>query len=235
MLNKEGATRNILGPLDIHGVLAAAGIAGPLVLIALDMAAAIAQPGYNLVRDSISSLALTSMGWIQTIGFLVIGLLIEIFTAGLFLNVQRRRGFGFGIFLLACFGFGLLMIGAFHTDPVGGQRTVNGILHLTATYSVLGLFPIALALLLPSIRKDPGWHGLFIYTVVTGILALALSLSKLFVPDHTNWFGLYERITVANPIVWVEVNAVWLLVLSIRRRKKVQLITTVKQSEIQFE
>jgi hypothetical protein len=112
---------------------------------------------------------------------------------------------------------------------------VNGILHLTATYSVLGLFPIALALLLPSIRKDPGWHGLFIYTVVTGILALALSLSKLFVPDHTNWFGLYERITVANPIVWVEVNAVWLLVLSIRRRKKVQLITTVKQSEIQFE
>jgi hypothetical protein len=230
--NTNGETRNILGPLDVHGVLALAGIAGPLVLIALDTAAAIAQPGYNLIRDSISSLALTSMGWIQTIGFLVIGLMIEIFTAGLFLNVHRRRGFGLGIFLLACFGFGLLMIGAFHTDPVGAPATVNGIIHLIATYSVLGFFPLTLELLLPSIRKDPQWHGTYNYTVVTGILALLLSLSKIFLSDHTSWFGLYERITVANAICWVEVTAIWLLILSIKRQKEVKRLAAVMQSEI---
>jgi len=220
MKNPETESNISIGPLDIHGILAAAGIVGPLVLIVLDMAAAIAQPGYNLIQDSISSLALTSMGWIQTIGFLFIGLMIEIFTAGLFLNVRRRRGFGFGILLLACFGFGLLMIGAFHTDPVGGKATVNGILHLIATYGVLGLFPVTLALLLPSIRHDPEWKGIFTYTVVTGALALALSLSKIFITDHQRWFGLYERITVANAIVWVEVSAVRLLLLSLRRQRE---------------
>ena len=101
MKNTEEESQIILGPLDIHGILALAGIAGPLVLIALDLTAAFAMPKYDVIRDTISSLALTSMGWIQTIGFLVIGLLIEIFTAGLFLNIKRRRGFGFGILLLA--------------------------------------------------------------------------------------------------------------------------------------
>jgi len=57
-----------------------------------------------LVRQSISSLALTSMGWIQTIGFMLIGLMIESFTAGLYLNINRRRGFGFGTALLAFSG-----------------------------------------------------------------------------------------------------------------------------------
>ena len=44
------------------------GIVGPLASIATDFAAAFSQPGYNFVKDSISSLALTSLGWIQTIG-----------------------------------------------------------------------------------------------------------------------------------------------------------------------
>ena len=125
MKNTEKESQIKLGALDIHGILAAAGIVGPLVLVGMDLAAALAVPKYNLARDSISSLALTSLGWIQTIGFLVIGLLIEIFTAGLFLNIRRRRGFGFGILLLALFGFGMLLIGAFRTDPVGGPATVN--------------------------------------------------------------------------------------------------------------
>jgi hypothetical protein len=215
-------SQRALQTLDIHGTLALAGAMGPVILVAMDLAAAISQPKYSLVRDTISSLALTSMGWIQTIGFLAIGLLIEIFTAGLFLNIHtKKRGFGFGIFLLAFFGFGLLLIGAFHTDPAGTPATVNGIIHLAATYSVLGLFPIALALLLPSIKGDPDWAGMFPYTVVTAILAVLLAVGCVLIPSfHISWFGLYERITVANAIVWVEVSAIRLLMLSLRRQRQ---------------
>ena len=123
MNNANESQPHFLGRLDIHGILALAGIVGPLVLIALDLTAALAVPKYDLIRDSISSLALTSLGWIQTIGFLVIGLLIEIFTAGLFLNIKRRRGFDLGIFLMVLFGFGMLLIGAFRVDPVGAPAT----------------------------------------------------------------------------------------------------------------
>ena len=221
MKNTEKESQIISGPLDIHGILALAGIVGPLVLVALDLTAAFAVPNYDIIRDTISSLALTSMGWIQTIGFLVIGLLIEIFTAGLFLNIKRRRGFGFGILLLALFGFGMLLIGAFRTDPVGGPATVNGKIHLVGAYGVLGLFPVAVALLLSSIWNDPQWRGMFRYSAATGLVAFGLAVGRLFLPQ-LSWFGLYERLTVANAIAWVEVSAVWLLLLSLRRRREAE-------------
>jgi len=62
MKNTEKESQINLGPLDIHGILAVAGIVGPLVLIALDLTAAFAMPNYDIIRDTISSLALTSMG-----------------------------------------------------------------------------------------------------------------------------------------------------------------------------
>ncbi len=206
--------------LDAYGILAVSGIVGPLVLVALDIAAAVSEPKYNLVRDSISALGLTSLGWIQTIGFVVFGLLVEIFTAGLFLNIRRKQLFDLGIGLLVFFAFGLALIGLFRTDPIGGLPTMSGRIHVWAAYSVLGLFPVVLALLLSSIRNDPNWRGLFYYTIVTGILAFTLAVGRLFLPQNITWFGLYERILVANVLVWVEITGIRLLLLSIRRRRK---------------
>ena len=57
---------------------------GPFVLWIADIIAAFSEQGYNPIRDSISSLALAPMGWLQTIGFLVIGLLVEVFVLGLY-------------------------------------------------------------------------------------------------------------------------------------------------------
>ncbi|MFZ2036193.1 MAG: DUF998 domain-containing protein [Dehalococcoidales bacterium] len=91
----------------------------------------------------------------QTIGFVVFGLLVEIFTAGLFLNIRRRHLFDLSIGLLTFFGFGLAFIGLFRTYPIGGLPTLSGRIHVWAAYSVLGLFPLALALLLSSIKTIP--------------------------------------------------------------------------------
>ena len=208
------------GALDVHGILALAGIVGPLVLILTDLIAAFSTPKYNFIRDSISSLALTSLGWIQTIGFLVIGLLVEIFTAGLFLNIHGKRGFGLSIGLLVCFGFGLLLIGAFRTDPVGASHTIEGIIHIIASFAVFWFFPIAISLLLPSLKNDPYWRGMFLYTIVTCMLALALAVGRLFLPVRLSWFGLYERILVANAVIWIEVAAIRLILLSMQRQRE---------------
>ena len=213
-------SRHALGALDVHGILALAGIVGPFVLILADLVAAVSSPKYSFIRDSISSLALTSLGWIQTIGFLVIGLLVEIFTAGLFLNIHGKRGFGLSIGLLVCFGFGLLLIGAFRTDPVEGLHTVAGTIHVAASITVFWLFPVAISLLLPSLKNDPHWQGMFPYTIVTSLFALVLAIGRLFLPAQLSWFGLYERILVANAVVWIEVAAIRLLLLSMRRQRE---------------
>jgi len=208
---------SILKRLNIHSVLALAGMAGPLVLAVTDLTASFTNPNYSLVRDSISSLALTRLGWLQTIGFLAIGLLVEIFVAGLLFNIKRRRGFHLSIGLLVFFGFGLLLIGAFRTDPIGGPDTIEGTIHgLTAT-GVFWIFPIAILLIASSLKNDSNWKNIFIYTIVAGILALVLVFVVGFIQDDISWFGLLERILVANMIIWVEVAAIKLLRLSVNR------------------
>jgi hypothetical protein len=122
----------------------------------------------------------------------------------------------------------MLLIGAFRTDPVGGPATVNGRIHLVGAYGVLGLFPVAVALLLSSIWNDPQWRGMFRYSAATGLVAFGLAVGRLFLPQ-LSWFGLYERLTVANAIAWVEVSAVWLLLLSLRRRREAETTGSVPE------
>jgi hypothetical protein len=218
-------TRQELAPQAKEGVrdvgifLALCGATGPPIFVAMDLVAALTQPKYSLVHDSISALSLTSVGWIQTTGFMLIGLLVEAFTAGLFLNIKRRRGFGFGIALLAFFGFGMLVLGVFHINAVGTPATFYSRVHITAAYSVLGLFPIALALMFPSIKNDPRWSALFPYTVIAAVFALAVAAGRLFLPAGFSRFGLYERFMVLNAISWLEVFAIRLLHLSFQRQR----------------
>ena len=207
--------------LNINSVPAIAGIVGPVVVVVGDLAASLSTPGYSIVRDSISSLALTPIGWLQSIGFLAMGLLEVMLVAGLFFNIRRARGFHIGMGLLALCGFVLLLIGAFRMDPADAPRTIEGIIHTVASYGLGLLFPLSILSLAPSLKGDPNWRNLFTYTLVAGILSLALILGALFA-DQTGWFGLYERIIVANAIVWVEVGAMHLLRLSLRRGTQVR-------------
>jgi len=220
--NIEKVLGRIFKLLDAYEILALAGIIGPLILLALDIDAAISDPKYSLIRDSISYLGLTSLGMLQTIVFVVLGLLVAIFTAGLFLNIRRRHLFDLGIVLLAFFAFGLVLIGIFRTDQIGAVSSVTGKIHVLAAYSVLGLFPVALALMLSSIKDDPRWYGMFRYTVVVGVLTFVLAIGRLFLPSQITWFGLYERVLVGNVVTWLEVAGIWLLILERRRRREAQ-------------
>jgi len=211
--------RTFLGRLDAHGLLALAGIVGPLILITLDLTGAFIQPGYSITRQSMSSLAITSKGWIETIGFMLMGIMIESFTAALYLNIQRRRGFGLATTLLVFFGFGMLVIGTFHTDVVGAPRTLSGYVHQVTAYSVFGFFPIALFLMLPSIKNDHQWRGMFSYTLATIVIAVTLAICQPFFTEQFHYYGIYERVMVLNAIAWLVTFAIRLLVLSFKLNK----------------
>jgi chromate transport protein ChrA len=162
---------------------------------------------------------LTSIGWLQSICFLAMGLLLEIFVAGLFFNIRRARGFRAGIVLLALCGFVLMLIATFHMDAPGGPRTIDGTIHAIASYGLGLLFPIAILSLASSLKSTPNWKNIFVYTLIAGILAFGLIIGAFFV-ELTSWFGLYERIIILNALVWVEVVAVHFLRLLLRQESK---------------
>jgi len=213
-MSQDSRPRSLIGPLNIYSFLALAGIVGPVVLVIANITASLSVPDYNMVHDSISSLAWTPMGWLQSIGFLVIGLLMEIFVAGLLFSIRGAWGFSAGIGFLVCFGFGLLLIGAFREDPLGSQHSIQGMIHTVAAATVFSIFPVASLLISISLRKDPYWKGLFNHTIVTTSLASAFAIGYLCLSDELGWIGLYERILVANIVIWVEIMAIRLLRLS---------------------
>jgi hypothetical protein len=203
--------------LNIDCVPALVGIVGPIVVIVGDLAASSSIPGYSLVRDSVSSLALTSVGWLQSICFLAMGLLLEIFVAGLFFNIRRARAFYTGTVLLALCGFVLMLIATFHMDaPETELPTTAGIIHTIASYGLGLLFPIAILSLAPSFKSTPNWKNIFVYTLIAGIIAFGLIIGAFFT-EQTGWFGLYERIIIGNALVWVEVVAIHFLRLLLRQ------------------
>ncbi len=206
--------------LNIHSVPALVGIVGPIVVAVGDLAASSSVPGYSLVRDSVSSLALTSIGWLQSICFLAMGLLLVIFVAGLFFNIRRARVFHAGIVLLALCGFVLMLIATFHMDHPGAPP-IDGTIHTIASYGLGLLFPIAILSLTPSLKNTPNWKNIFIYTLIAGVLALAL-ISGALLAEQRGWFGLYERIIILNALVWVEVVAIHFLRLLLRQEPKPQ-------------
>jgi hypothetical membrane protein len=214
MLEKIIAT---IKKLNVHSALAFAGMAGPVVLVVTDLTAAFSNKDYNLVRDSISCLALTDIGWVQSIGFLAIGLLVEIFAAGLLFNILDRRGFHLGIACLAVMGFGMLLLGAFRTDPIGAPDTTDGIIHNVAATAVFWLFPVTALLIAPALRHDRYWEALFRYTIVAAILGFVLVIIVAWLDDTSSWFGLAERLLVANIIIWVMVMGWRLLRISLVR------------------
>jgi hypothetical membrane protein len=206
-----------LKKLNIHSVVAVAGIIGPLMLTVGDLTAALSDPNYSLVKNSISSLALTHIGWLQTIGFLALGLLVEVFSTGLLFSVKREKWFFLGIGVLVFFGFAMLLIGAFHTDPVGAPRTSDGRIHGYSATTAFTLFPVAVLCLMRSFKKDENWKDLYRYNQVTFYLAVALLVITRIFQEKSGWFGLSERLLVANIVIWVEVIAVRLFILSLKR------------------
>ena len=61
---------------------------------------------------------------------------------------------------------------------------------------------------------------LYRYSGVTFILAVILLVTTRILQEKSGWFGLAERLLVWNMILWVEVSAVNLFAISLKRGDK---------------
>lgn len=140
------STMHILESMDGRGLLALAGVIAPIMLLITSLLATSYATNYSVFRNSISDLEITPGGYIQVIGLIIDGVLVEAFITGLALNVQRKRDFSLAIGCLAIFGLGLFLLGAFKPNPT----SVSGTVHLVTAFAIFGLFPLALFFMLPS-------------------------------------------------------------------------------------
>ena len=164
------------------------------------------QPGYNPIRDTISSLVWGYGGWIQTVNFYLFGILLMFFAVKFFADKNNKVSYRASGILLLLIGLGFIILGICPTQSPGAEQTVQSIIHGVTVYCIIILFPTTCFVLASVLRNETYPRFLFIYTCITGTLNLAfILLGAFFAVSHEYWFGMVERLIILNGFAWIEV------------------------------
>jgi hypothetical membrane protein len=193
-------------------------VAGPLFL-GVAILQALTRPGFELARHPISLLSLGDLGWIQIANFLVSGLLMLAFALGLRRALRGGRGGTWGPLLIAAFGAGLIIAGAFVPDGAWGfppgategiptQLSWHSALHGVGFTLAFGAVSVA-CVVFARRSLALGRRAMTAYDVVTAGVAIALS-------QWPGTDGAAVRYLAAAVIIWA-----WTVALALRIRSEV--------------
>jgi hypothetical membrane protein len=155
--------------------------AGPLYIIVGLIQMAI-RPGFDITRHSLSLLANGHLGWIQTLNFLITGILLIPGAVGVKRALRSVPGSKWAPLMLGLYGLGLIGAGIFRADPALGfppgtplennPISWHGMLHLiVGTIGFTGF--IAACFIFARRFKSLRQLGWAWYSLITGILFLA--------------------------------------------------------------
>jgi hypothetical protein len=147
-----------------------------------------------MMRQPISDLQLQPYGWIQSVNYIVAGLLVWAFAAGL----RKELVSGFGAMSIPLFhvftGLGAILLGLFINRQV--QFYIGAFTFLSLLVSFF--------LLARRFAGDPDWKGWAKGTILTTVVMFLLAC--LFINGmihHRPFAGILERLAVITRLAWL--------------------------------
>ncbi|MEU7869007.1 DUF998 domain-containing protein [Dactylosporangium sp. NPDC049140] len=207
-------------PRRPNRLLRAGLLAGPLFTVTF-LVEPVLHAGYDPLRHPVSSLALGPGGWVQTVNFVVAGLLCLVFAVGLRRALRPGPGAVAAPLLLAVWAVGLLGAGAFTTDPVSGYPagtppvpdppTWPGRLHDLA-FSLPGFVAFAGAMLVLAYayarRRSPLRAAYSALSAVAFVTLFVLATAGFGQSPHlVDIAGLLQRLTIGVGWLWLTLVA----------------------------
>jgi len=211
------------GQGDTATVLLRCGAVGPPLFAVAFLVQGALRPNYSSLRHPVSSLALGDFGWVQSVNFIVAGVLLFAFAVGLRPALRRYGGGIAAPLLVGAVAIGLVGAGVFAADPVSGYPpgtpnalayTTRGVLHDVFSIPVFTALPAACGVLgYRFTRTGHGW--LAVYSVGTAVLLLTgFALASMGFSQHAALMpvgGVIQRITLVIGLAWLTTLALWLL------------------------
>lgn len=197
----------------------AAGVAGPVLFVAVFLLEGALRPGYDPVRMQVSYLSLGDRGAIQVMSFLITAGLVAVFAIGLRRRLIDRGGRGvLGVPLaVGSVALGLLIAGIFSTVPAFGYPPgtpdsfptdipTTAYLHVVGALLFFGGMFVAPLLMARRVRASghPTWTWYSVVSAVIVLVAFAASSAdasgRPFVPAAA---GLLQRIAIVVGLAWI--------------------------------
>jgi len=206
-------------PVHVPGRLArglvALGLVGP-GFIGVFTWAGLIDPGYSMVTEDVSNLAIGPAAAIQTANFIAFGVVLCLFSVGLwrsFADRAARRG----SLLVGAMGLGLFGLAAFKTDISYAHPTLHGVLHGLVFSAIMLCFIAACWHFARAFARDVRWRPLLRYTRVTGVAApvmwaVLMAFGARGRGDTTEllspWNGVCQRALILVLCAWLMMVAV---------------------------
>lgn len=193
-------------------VLILAGVLGPIIYILNVMLGGIITPNYSHIENAVSELTQRGAPNIIILSslFVVSAILILLFGIAIMMRFkhQNRRLYSGGVLIVIYGIFAASLASVFPQDPLGGESTFPGTMHLIV--AGLTAFVIMGGILLSGLGMDQrtGWDRFKLYSIVTVILVFIFGASTpILIMKEIKLLGLFERITQLAYLQWFVVFA----------------------------
>jgi hypothetical protein len=198
-----------------------AGILAPLIFVSVFTVEGVLRNGYDPMSMYISALSLGNRGWIQISNFIVLGLLLFIFTLGLSKEFQTGKASRGGVITFYIISLLFFISGPFVMDPAetpADQMSVHGLIHGVSGGIVFLLMPIIIVIFLRRFSSDSNWQSFRWWTLILGTIEamgviVFTYVSKIPVEQNTyiHFLGLFQRIALIPFMVWVSIFGIEML------------------------
>jgi hypothetical membrane protein len=191
-------------------ILLAFGTTGPIIFLGVATLVGLLAPGYDVMTQSISDLAVGPNGWLMTAGFFVFGLSIIAFALGLYRSLSV--GSRVGTLLLVIGGLSTFASGLFPTDLMGAPATDTGGIHNMLFLVIFLALIVSYIFSARALRKQAGWRVYARYTALMPVLVfgvLAVYITKGSDPGDPFFSiaGLIQRALLAVAFGWMTLTA----------------------------
>jgi hypothetical membrane protein len=191
-------------------ILLAIGAAGPIIFLGVATLVGLLAPGYDIMTQTVSDLAVGPNGWLMTAGFFVFGLSIIAFALGLYSSLSR--GSRVGTLLLVIVGLGIFASGLFPTDLKGAPETDTGGIHNMLFLVVFLALIVSYIFSALALGKQAGWRVYARYTalmpvIVFGVLAVFITMGSDPGDPFFSIAGLIQRALLAIAFGWITLTA----------------------------
>jgi Protein of unknown function (DUF998) len=219
-IQNEVAPRHIVtSPAVVDRLLLTCGVVGPVLFNGAYLVEGATRPGYEAWRQAVSALSLGDGGWMQITNFIVFGLLIGCFAAGLRAALVPGVGATWAPLLQGLVALGLVVAGVFVQDPTPGYPpgalvttpSVHGLVHLFATILTLTARAAWCFVMARRFAREPLWRGWATYSIATGILMMVFLAAFGMAMADSGPAGLFERLALIVTSLLTALLAVRLL------------------------